>query len=72
MQYILTEEEYKNLIQKEKYHELLDKIETLNNKVLELTRNGKCMKENGGYCDFCPLSGFEGTGTCMKVKEYSK
>lgn len=72
MQYILSEEEYKNLVSKEKYYEALDNIEKLNNKILELTSKGKCRKENGGYCDFCPISGFKGTGTCTKPKSYSK
>lgn len=71
MQYILTEEEYKNLVLKEKYDDALDKIERLNKKVLESLRDGKCMKKHGGYCDFCPISNF-GTGTCTDFKEYSK
>lgn len=41
MQYILTEEEYKNLVSKEKYDDALDKIERLNKKVLESLRDGK-------------------------------
>lgn len=75
MQYILSEEEYKGLVPKSRYNNLrddmMDKIEKLNNKVLELSCNGKCIKEQGGYCDDCPISGL-GTGTCTSIKEYSK
>lgn len=71
MQYILTEKEYKNLVQKEKYNDAIAKIEKLNNKVLELKKDGKCIAENGCYCDNCPISDF-GTGTCFKIKHYSK
>lgn len=59
MQYILSEEER-------------EKVAKLNMKVLELTCNGKCRKEHGGYCDNCPISGFKGTGTCTEPKSYSK
>lgn len=72
MQYILSEEEYKNLVPLYKYEEEREKVEKLNNKILELTSKGKCRKENGGYCDFCPIAGFKGTGTCTKPKSYSK
>lgn len=41
MQYILTEEEYKNLVSKEKYDDALDKIERLNKKVLESLRDAE-------------------------------
>lgn len=72
MQYILSEEEYKNLVPLYKYEEEREKVAKLNKKVLELARQGKCMKEQGGYCDNCPISGFEGTGTCTEPKSYSK
>lgn len=72
MQYILSEEEYKDLVPKKEYNELMDKVEELNAKVLELACGGKCMKDHGGYCDSCPLAGLSGTGTCFKVREYSK
>lgn len=71
MQYILTEEEYKNLVPKAKFDDAIAKIEKLNKKVLELRHDGKCMKESGGYCDFCSISGL-GTGTCTDYKNYSK
>jgi hypothetical protein len=72
MQYILSEEEYKNLVPRYKYAEEREKVEKLNQKVLELASQGKCMKEHGGYCDFCPIAGFKGTGTCTQTKSYSK
>ncbi len=67
MQYILSEEEYQNLVPKYKYEEEREKVEKLNQKVLELTCQGKCRKERGGYCDLCFI-----TGTCTKTKSYSK
>lgn len=72
MQYILSEEEYKNLVPKYKYDEQKEKVEKLNKKILELVCNGRCMKEHGGYCDNCPIAGFKGTGTCTDIKSYSK
>lgn len=74
MQYILSEEEYKNLVPKEKYYDLMDRVEKLNKKVLELEYGEPtCPTEdsNSYYCDMCPISDF-GTGTCLKVKKYSK
>lgn len=71
MQYILTEEEYENLVPKNKYYSMIDNIEKLNSKVLQLAKNGKCDKEMGFYCDDCPISAF-GTDTCFKIREYSK
>ncbi|MBO7211854.1 MAG: hypothetical protein J6V44_12725 [Methanobrevibacter sp.] len=73
MQYILTEEEYKNLVPKmelDKLRELfLDSVEALNKKVLELS-NFQCAVEYPrlcSYCDNCPIGGF-GTNTCMRSK----
>lgn len=69
MQYILTQEEYNNLVPKEKYYAEMDKVAELNKKVLELSKF-ICVKETQGcfgYCDFCPI-----TKTCTKVKQYSK
>ena len=69
MQYLLTEEEYKNLVPKVKYNEVLDKIDLLNKQVLELS-NFACVKETQGcfgYCDFCPI-----TRTCTEIKQFSK
>lgn len=69
MQYILTEEEYRNLAPVSKVKKLEEQIDKLNAKVLELGHQGTCMRDKGGYCDFCALSGL---GTCKKSKNYSK
>lgn len=69
MQYILTEEEYRNLAPVSKVKKLEEQIDRLNAKVLELRHHGICMRDKGGYCDFCALSGL---GTCKKSKNYSK
>ena len=67
MQYLLSKEEYENLMPREKYFEALDKINKLNEKVLKLS-NFTCRTERGiGYCDLCPI-----TGTCNKPKRFSK
>lgn len=77
MQYILTEDEYKNLVPKKELNELrelfLDSIDMLNKKVLELS-NFKCAIEYPRlctYCDNCPISRL-GTNTCMRKQEFSK
>ena len=77
MQYILTEDEYKNLVPKKELNELrelfLDSIDVLNKKVLELS-NFKCVIEYPrlcSYCDNCPISRL-GTNTCMRNQEFSK
>ena len=72
MQYILTEEEYKNLIKRQEYWGALDMIEKLNKEVLKL--NGvPCVRGDRpiGYCDNCPIGSF-GLNTCTKTKRYSK
>ncbi len=75
MQYILTLEEYDNLVPKSELNKAKEKIDILNDKVLELS-GFSCIYENKSvfsYCDKCPLNSFrEGTGTCNKVKSYSK
>ena len=77
MQYILTEDEYKNLVPKKELNELrelfLDSIDVLNKKVLELS-NFKCAIEYPrlcSYCDNCPISRL-GTNTCTRKQEFSK
>lgn len=77
MQYILTEDEYKNLVPKKELNDLrnlfLDSIDVLNKKVLELS-NFKCAIEYPrlcSYCDNCPISRL-GTNTCMRKQEFSK
>ena len=69
MQYILTEEEYKELVPKEKLYDLLDEIQKLNEHVLELSNRICEYKDGCGYCDGCPI-GKDGTNTCLKVGEY--
>ena len=68
MQYILTEEEYNNLVSKSKVEELKSKIERLNQKVLEYSKY-TCRHEVRvfGYCDDCPIQ-----ISCNKPKNYSK
>lgn len=67
MQYLLSKEEYENLMPREKYFEALDKINKLNGQVLKLS-NFTCRTEIGtGYCDLCPI-----TETCNKPKRFSK
>ena len=69
MQYILTKEEYNDLVPKTKYHDALGKIEKLNKQVLYLSKC-KCVKETQGvfgYCDYCPI-----TDTCFEIKRFSK
>lgn len=69
MQYILTKEEYDNLVPKEKYYAERDKVEKLNIQVLELSEF-VCIKEKPRlcvYCDSCPI-----VDTCTNSKEFSK
>ena len=49
MQYILTKEEYDNLVPKEKYYAEMDKVKELNKKVLELS-NYTCMRKKTQGC----------------------
>lgn len=75
MQYILTLEEYDDLVPKSELNKAKEKIDILNQKLLELS-GFSCIYENKSvfsYCDKCPLNSFrDGTGTCNKVKSYSK
>lgn len=69
MQYILTKEEYNNLVPKEKYYAEMDKVKELNKKVLELS-NFICINEKPQlcvYCDNCPI-----VETCSELKTFSK
>lgn len=72
MQYILTHEEYKNLISKSKYEEKLKEIEELQRLVMKATGYICIYDEQddyeGFYCDNCPLAHFD----CGKRKEFSK
>ena len=69
MQYILTKEEYDNLVPRSKYDKERDKVEQLNIQVLELSEF-ICIKESPRlcvYCDSCPI-----VDTCTKSKDFSK
>lgn len=75
MQYILTEEEYNALIPISRMEVLVNDIELLNDKVMELTEH-PCgsdadYRSESFYCDDCPIGKF-GTGTCTKRQQYSK
>ena len=73
MQYILTVEEYKNLIPKSKYEEKLKEIEELQQLLMSAT-GYTCRYDDVQYsyeffyCDNCPLAKFD----CGKRKEFSK
>lgn len=69
MQYILTKEEYNNLVPIRKYNEERDKVERLNIRVLELS-DFVCIRERPQlcvYCDSCPI-----VDTCNQIKQFSK
>lgn len=72
MQYILTQEEYKNLIPKSKYEEKLKEIEELQLLLMRakgyICRHDAQYNYEGFYCDNCPLAHFD----CGKRKEFSK
>lgn len=71
MQYILTDEEYKNLVPKSQYIEKIKEIEELQQLLMKAT-GYTCIHEEhdyeGSYCDKCPLAHFN----CGKRKEFSK
>lgn len=72
MQYILTKEEYNDLVPKSKYEEKLKEIEELQQMVMKATGH-ICIydeqdKREEFYCDKCPLADFD----CGKRKEFSK
>ena len=75
MQYILTEEEYKALIPISRMEALVNDIELLNDKVMELTEHpcgsNADYRSITFYCDDCPIGSF-GTNTCTKEQQYSK
>lgn len=72
MQYLLTDDEYRELVPKFRYKESLIKIDVLNEKLLE-AKGYSCHQNQGfGYCDNCPIGAF-GTISCTKpYKRYSK
>lgn len=75
MQYILTEEEYIKLTPLENVARLKFDIETLNDKIMELSDHPCGSKADYRsvtfYCDDCPI-GAMGTNTCTKSQQYSK
>lgn len=78
MQYILTQEEYKNLVSVNKYEFKCKEVEKLNKLALELA-DFKCIHERtmededkygyDFYCDDCPLVR---VGTCYRTKDFSQ
>lgn len=75
MQYILTEQEYKNLSPTCELNKLKEAIQRLNDKVMELSDH-PCgsdadYKSMTYYCDDCPI-GILGLDTCTKSQQYSK
>lgn len=75
MQYILTREEYINLVPREDLKKSDEKVRLLNSKVMELSEH-PCRRGIGGrsftsYCDGCPIGAF-GTKTCTEQQQYSK
>ena len=81
MQYILTQEEYKNLVPKSKYDNKCEEVEQLNKLVLKVA-DFKCIhdrtkedeEEYGDefYCDDCPLADFNPSRDCGKRKNFSQ
>ena len=84
MQYILSEEEFKNLIEKEKYELLKQGRDFLGNELLKIMDRA-CIYDKSikkfMYCDECPLSAMYYypdyqnpiyRSLCSKPKEYSK
>ena len=76
MQYILTQDEYKNLVPKNKYDNKCEEVEKLNNLVLKVAKF-ECIHdrtiedddEDEYYCDNCPLVD---VGTCSRNKNFSQ
>ena len=71
MMYILTKEELDNLVPKEKYNNLFDEIDKLNELVLKYAKF-KCIHDRPigeWYCDKRRLAD---TGTCFKTQEFSQ
>lgn len=73
MQYILTEDEYRNLVPLQKYNHVLDESQKLRELVLKVSKF-KCIHERNNtdcdydyYCDICPLAEMN----CGKIKDFS-
>ncbi len=81
MQYILTQEEFDNLISKSKYEEKCNQVKNLQMLLLKVS-NFKCIhdrtqedeEEYGDefYCDYCPLAHFKPGYDCGKRKNFSQ
>lgn len=75
MQYILTEQEYRALAPISEVDKLKEKVELLNDKVMELTDHpcgsNADSRSMNFYCDDCPI-GRLGLDTCTKSQQYSK
>lgn len=72
MQYILTEDEYRNLVPRQKYNDALDESQKLRELVLKVSKF-KCIHERNRsnadyYCDNCPLAEM----SCGRYKDFSK
>jgi hypothetical protein len=73
MQYILTEDEYKNLVPRHKYNDALDESQKLRELVLKFSKF-KCIHERNRsndddyYCDNCPLAEM----SCGRCKDFSQ
>lgn len=69
MQYLLTKEEYDEMIPKNEHikirNSLLDTIEKANDKILEMT-HFKCDKSK---CSMCPI-GLYGSNTCISIDKF--
>jgi hypothetical protein len=72
MQYILTQEEFKNLVPKSKYEEKCKEIKELQQLLMKATgytcRYDTQYNYERFYCDNCPLAHFD----CGKRKDFSK
>ena len=72
MQYILTEDEYRNLVPRQKYNDALDESQKLRELVLKVSKF-KCIHERNRfnadyYCDNCPLAEM----SCGRYKDFSQ
>ena len=72
MQYILTEDEYRNLVPLQKYNHALEETQKLRELVLKVSKF-KCIHERNNtdcdyYCDNCPLAEM----SCGRSKDFSQ
>ena len=76
MQYILTQEEYNNLVPKSKYEKKCDEVKKLQQMLLKASKF-KCIYDapddsddyfDDMYCDDCPLKDFD----CGRRKDFSQ